>query len=119
MTGDPFAHGVPAGDVHTWVRPESPPCPNCECCTAALCELAAAHGGGGWCAVFAVYSETVALCPCSTRLLLFKPSETSKYCARYGSRLGVGDTEDEARADLFAKLTEDERANALRDRQGS
>jgi len=41
---DPFAHGTPVGDHHTWVRPESPPCPDCVCCSAALCELAVKKG---------------------------------------------------------------------------
>lgn len=27
-------------DGHRWVRPGSPPCPNCQCCSAALCEKA-------------------------------------------------------------------------------
>lgn len=37
---DPFAHGTPAGDDHTWVKPANPPCPHCKCCTEALCRRA-------------------------------------------------------------------------------
>jgi hypothetical protein len=37
---DWFAHGMPAGDDHTWVRPTSQPCPDCTCCSAALCQQA-------------------------------------------------------------------------------
>jgi hypothetical protein len=40
MTTDPFAHGTPVGDHHTWVRHQNPPCPYCECCTEALCRRA-------------------------------------------------------------------------------
>jgi hypothetical protein len=32
-----------AGDFHRWVRPASPACPGCECCSAALCTTAAAR----------------------------------------------------------------------------
>lgn len=41
---DPFAHGTPAGDDHSWVRLEPPPCPTCKCCTAQLCERASRRG---------------------------------------------------------------------------
>lgn len=27
-------------DTHEWVRPPAPPCPDCGCCTARLCETA-------------------------------------------------------------------------------
>jgi predicted NBD/HSP70 family sugar kinase len=37
---DPFADGMPAGDFHTWVRPQGDPCPHCKCCTDALCKRA-------------------------------------------------------------------------------
>lgn len=40
MSIDPYAHGTPVGDSHMWVRPASPACPDCECCSAALCKLA-------------------------------------------------------------------------------
>lgn len=42
---DPFAHGTPVGDSHMWVRPASAPCPNCDCCSAALCALAKEKDG--------------------------------------------------------------------------
>lgn len=29
-----------AGDYHHWERPASPPCPDCVCCSAALCARA-------------------------------------------------------------------------------
>ena len=37
---DPFAHGTPAGDDHTWVDPGQLPCPNCSCCLRRLCDTA-------------------------------------------------------------------------------
>jgi len=42
MSGDPFAHGMPAGHFHTWVSPPSEECPHCECCSKRLCEIAIA-----------------------------------------------------------------------------
>lgn len=37
---DPFADGTPVGDHHHWERPQGEPCPNCDCCSARLCQLA-------------------------------------------------------------------------------
>jgi hypothetical protein len=59
-TNDP----LPPDDFHTWARPASPPCPDCECCTTALCELAitkdtACHWEGGQGGDF-----DVSQCPC-------------------------------------------------------
>jgi hypothetical protein len=34
---DPFAHGTPVGDSHTWIDPSRRDCPDCECCTIRLC----------------------------------------------------------------------------------
>lgn len=31
-----------AGDSHRWERPASTPCPDCECCSYALCQRAIA-----------------------------------------------------------------------------
>lgn len=45
---DPFAHGMPAGDYHSWVKPPSPNCPDCECCTSALCSRATSGGVPCW-----------------------------------------------------------------------
>jgi len=60
---DPFAHGAPVGDYHTWVRPESPPCPDCECCTAALCAKAVAENLA--CHLVGRGSDyDLSLCPC-------------------------------------------------------
>lgn len=33
-----------AGDRHHWERPTSPPCQDCECCTARLCAVAIEKG---------------------------------------------------------------------------
>lgn len=33
-----------AGDYHRWERPEGPPCPDCKCCTALLCQTAGERG---------------------------------------------------------------------------
>lgn len=33
----PVNDPLPPDDSHTWARPASPPCPDCECCSAALC----------------------------------------------------------------------------------
>lgn len=34
----------PPDDFHTWARPASPPCPDCECCSARLCTTAKERG---------------------------------------------------------------------------
>lgn len=68
---DPFAHGTPAGDYHTWVRPPSEPCPNCPCCSKLLCEVAIANDAAGEiasaCHLVARGSSDydLSLCPCS------------------------------------------------------
>lgn len=41
---DPYAHGTPAGDHHTWVDPGRPDCPNCVCCLVRLCQTAQERG---------------------------------------------------------------------------
>ncbi len=40
MSFDPFAHGTPVGDYHSWVSPPSVECPHCPCCSKRLCEQA-------------------------------------------------------------------------------
>lgn len=37
ISADPFAHGTPSGDDHTWVNPNRLDCPSCSCCTVGLC----------------------------------------------------------------------------------
>ncbi len=44
MSTDPFAHGTPVGDDHTWVDPGQIFCPDCECCTIRLCRTAVERG---------------------------------------------------------------------------
>lgn len=82
MFADPYAHGTPAGDYHTWVKPAGEPCPHCECCTKALCrvaveQLSACHLRGG------ESSYDLVVCPCWRRssperaLILAELSETT------------------------------------------
>lgn len=61
-----IAHGTPAGDYHTWVRPNGQDCPHCECCTAALCEVGASLLDG--CEAHTSWDarELVRGCPCSS-----------------------------------------------------
>ncbi len=60
---DPYAHGTPAGDDHTWVRPTGAPCPHCHCCSAVLCQTAIGKGTAcHWEGDGADYD--LALCPC-------------------------------------------------------
>lgn len=63
---DPFAHGTPAGDYHTWVKPQRPPCPHCPCCTEALCRLAVEKSSAcHWEALSSDYD--LVKCPCWQR----------------------------------------------------
>lgn len=56
---------------HRWVRPGSTPCPDCKCCSAALCEKAreAEHQNLRDCAWHAATADRdiVRDCPCPTR----------------------------------------------------
>lgn len=65
MMTDPFAHGTPAGDFHTWIKPEAEPCPDCPCCSARLCEAGRQNALG--CALLCDGNDwsTVRDCPCS------------------------------------------------------
>jgi hypothetical protein len=62
---------------HRWVRPGSTPCPNCPCCSAALCEKARTDPWEGLreCAFHAARADwdTVKDCPCAP---LKKPEVT-------------------------------------------
>ncbi len=65
---DPFAHGTPVGDDHSWVRPPAPDCPNCGCCTEQLC--ARANDFATSCAVWVNGTPAngvmdVSKCPCT------------------------------------------------------
>jgi hypothetical protein len=61
---DPFAHGTPVGDHHMWIDPSAGPCPNCDCCSARLCERGRAHAFGcHWVATSG--RNLVRDCPCS------------------------------------------------------
>jgi hypothetical protein len=40
MSYVPVNDPAPPDDFHAWARPVSPACPDCECCSAALCERA-------------------------------------------------------------------------------
>ena len=62
---DLFAHGTPAGDFHTWIKPEPPACPNCSCCSERLCELGRQHAFGCGAVACAEDWVTVRGCPCS------------------------------------------------------
>ena len=44
----PVSFPAPPDDVHIWARPASPPCPDCTCCSAALCELARGDRSACW-----------------------------------------------------------------------
>lgn len=61
---DPFAHGTPVGDYHSWVRPASEPCPDCPCCTVALCGAGREHLGGCGNVPGCTDREAVWRCPC-------------------------------------------------------
>lgn len=61
-----IAHGTPVGDYHSWVRPAGADCPDCECCTQALCAvgrtvLDGCEGTASWAS-----RELVRGCPCSS-----------------------------------------------------
>lgn len=115
MTGDPFADGMPAGDFHTWVRPQGDACPDCECCTAALCEKARDTGFDCSHHVSGRAHIDVSMCACTTRLKVFGPAqEGAKHFAMYGAERGYGDTPEQAKADLLGKLTTDQQAYALK-----
>lgn len=63
---DPYAHGTPAGDHHTWVDPGQRDCPNCPCCTVRLCRTAAQ--AAQTCSQFVaslVGTTDVSGCPCT------------------------------------------------------
>lgn len=63
---DPFAHGTPVGDYHSWVLPSSPACPDCECCTKALCDQARDRGRPcDWLARGGPDLRDMSRCPCS------------------------------------------------------
>lgn len=72
MPTDPFAHGTPAGDHHTWIDPGRLPCPDCPCCTVNLCTTAAERGrtcaevGGQYGPPRAGYHDLRG-CPCATK----------------------------------------------------
>lgn len=61
MNDDPTTWN--AGDYHSWVRPESPPCPGCDCCAARLCEQAVAKNSA--CHLVGGASDfDLSQCPC-------------------------------------------------------
>jgi hypothetical protein len=63
--GDPFAHGTPVGDYHSWVKPPPPDCPDCPCCTLARRRAQEHHTR---CVVFVqsgADTMDVSNCPCS------------------------------------------------------
>ncbi|WP_435111651.1 hypothetical protein [Nocardiopsis synnemataformans] len=60
-----IVHGTPVGDHHTWVRPQGPACPGCECCTAALCEIGKASFDRCEGETSPGAMEVVRGCPCS------------------------------------------------------
>ncbi|MEU6039755.1 hypothetical protein ABZ801_30575 [Actinomadura sp. NPDC047616] len=62
---DPYAHGTPADDFHTWVKLAPTPCPDCECCAARLCELGRLHAFGCGAVADPGDWEIVRDCPCS------------------------------------------------------
>lgn len=64
---DPFAHGTPVGDHHTWVDAGRLPCPDCSCCTVRLCERGREHAFGCQGVARAQDRETVRDCPCSSK----------------------------------------------------
>lgn len=69
-TNDP----PPPDDFHTWARPASEPCPDCDCCSKRLCQLAierdAAGEMDGACHMLSDASADFDLseCPCWRRL---------------------------------------------------
>ncbi|MFG2046024.1 hypothetical protein ACGFIW_01170 [Micromonospora sp. NPDC048935] len=78
MTDNPITWN--AGDFHHWERPASEPCPNCVCCSAALCKLAiekdtACHFEGS----SADYN--LADCPC------WRKANAARLLAEHGERL--------------------------------
>lgn len=63
---DPYAHGMPEGDFHSWVKPTAPDCPNCGCCSARLCERGRKHVVGCRAAVGTPEEQNIVRnCPCS------------------------------------------------------
>ncbi|TDC33118.1 hypothetical protein E1166_26055 [Micromonospora sp. KC213] len=48
--GDPYYGGTEEVE-HVWVRPPSPDCPDCRCCTTPLCTAAKAKGMPCWAVV--------------------------------------------------------------------
>lgn len=65
MPIDPRDWYAEAGDEHAWVRPFPGDCPDCDCCTARLCEKGRQSPLG--CAGHSALAErsAVAGCPCS------------------------------------------------------
>lgn len=79
MTYIPVNDPAPPDDFHTWARPAPPPCPDCECCTAALCERAierdtACHWEGQPGGDF-----DLSRCPC------WRPTDAGRALARRGA----------------------------------
>lgn len=62
MTYIPVSEPAPPDDQHVWAAPASPPCPDCECCTEALCHRAALRGSA--CHLEARGDEELVSCPC-------------------------------------------------------
>lgn len=56
-----------APDGHAWMKPAPDDCPNCDCCTAALCEKAVRLVAECWIYLSGADDETVKRvreCPC-------------------------------------------------------
>lgn len=64
---DPFAHGTPVGDDHTWIDPGRVGCADCECCIARLCQIAQLQGTTCRALVTDTGPDTydVTRCPCA------------------------------------------------------
>jgi hypothetical protein len=64
----------PFGPIYE--RPSGAPCPDCECCTLRLCQLAA--GNDLPCSRQSDDSQTVAGCPCSATAAARAATRTSQ-----------------------------------------
>jgi hypothetical protein len=76
----PVNDPLPPDDTHTWARPASEPCPDCDCCSKALCELAvekaAANEFDGACHFLGTSADfDLAQCPCWRNLPGHTPSK--------------------------------------------